>query len=95
MDICGTVNGVVWMTATMRQNFERFGGYIVLDTLKRGITNWLWPYMAIAMCNELWMVCLACEAIMCGECTNVYEFMCTFLLKNAPGGGNEQRQYCF
>ncbi len=35
----GKVNGLVWQTATMRSNFERFGGYISLDTMKREINK--------------------------------------------------------
>jgi hypothetical protein len=31
----GYVYGVVWQTATMRSSFERYGGYIALDTMKR------------------------------------------------------------
>jgi hypothetical protein len=31
----GKVNAVVWQTATMRSSFERYGGYIALDAMKR------------------------------------------------------------
>ena len=37
----GTINGAVWQTATMRDNFERFGGFICLDVMKRGINELL------------------------------------------------------
>ena len=37
----GNVHGVVSQTAMMRDNFERFGGYISLDTIKRAINKWL------------------------------------------------------
>ena len=62
----GDINGVVWQTATMRDNFERFGGYISLDTMKRAINKWLWPYMSVVMYNEMRMVCLGCEGIVVG-----------------------------
>ena len=69
----------------MRDNFERFGGYISLDTMKRSIRKWLWPYMSVVMYNELNMMCIGCEGIMCGERADAYEFMCSFLLSNSPG----------
>ena len=49
VDDHGVANGVVWQTATMRSNFERFGGYISLDTMKRGINQCLWLYMSVVM----------------------------------------------
>ena len=60
LDASSTANGVVWMTATMCDNVKRFGSYISLDTMKRGINKWLWPYMAIVMYNDLSMICLVC-----------------------------------
>ena len=81
----GKVNGVMWQTATMRDNFEKFGGYVSLDTMKRAINKWLWPYMAITMYNELNQMCLGCEGIMCGEREDAYRFMCAFVLKYSPG----------
>ena len=47
------ITGVVWMTSTMRSSFERFGSYIALDTMKRGLNTLLWPYLAVTMQNEL------------------------------------------
>ena len=81
----GRVTGAVWMTATMRSNFERFGSYIALDAMKRGLNTLLWPYLAITMLNELKQVCVACEAVMIGERIDAYKFMITFLSNNAPG----------
>ena len=37
------------------------------------------------MYNELRKMCLACDAIMCGERNDAYMFMCAFLLANTPG----------
>ena len=81
----GNTNGVVWQTATMRDNFEQFGGFISLDTMKRAINKWLWPYMSVTMYNKMRMLCLGCEAIMCGERADAYEFMSRFLIKNLTG----------
>ena len=51
----------------------------------RGINKWLWPYMAVAMYNELNKVCIACEAIMLAERSKAYCFVVNFLFENAPG----------
>jgi len=88
-DTEGDLIGIVWQTATMRDNYERFGGYISLDTMKRGINKWLWPYMAVVMYNEMKSVCLGCEGIMIGEKEGAYDFMCKFLIKCSPGRNPE------
>ena len=54
-------------------------------TMMRGINKWLWPYMAIAMYNELNKVCIACEAIMIAKRSHAYAFLVIFLFENAPG----------
>ena len=54
----GGLNGAVCQTATMCDNFERFGGYIASDSIYRTINIWNWPCMAISMYNELNMLCL-------------------------------------
>ena len=84
IDEHGNTNGVVWQTATVRDNFERFGGFISLDTMKQANDKWLWPYMSVAMYNKMRMLCLGCEGIMCGERADAYEFMSRFLIKNLP-----------
>ena len=49
----GRITGCIWQTAIMRDNFERFGGFISMDAMKRNLTNLDWPYMSICMYNEL------------------------------------------
>ena len=80
----GKLVGVIWQTATMRKNFELFGGYICLDMMKRGINKLLWPYTAVAMYDEERRVCLACEGFLCGERFDMYQFACQFLSDNSP-----------
>jgi len=76
--------GVVWMTATMRRNFELFGGYICLDMMKRKLNTLLWPYTAVTMYDENMKICLACEGILCGERYDMYKFLADFLGESAP-----------
>ena len=35
----GQVNRVVWQTASMRSNFERFGSYICIDAMMRELNT--------------------------------------------------------
>ena len=65
MTVC---TGAVWMAATMRSNFERFGHYV----MKRGINKLLWPYLAVTLLNDLNKVCVACESIMMAERDQAY-----------------------
>lgn len=80
----GVCNGVVWMTATMRSNFERFGSYVSLDAMKRGLHKLNWPYIAITMLNDLKKVCVGCESIMVGEQDEAYEFVVKSTCEMAP-----------
>ncbi len=82
----GVLVGAIWMTATMRRNFELFGTYLNLDALKRTINKLLWPYYGVTMYNELNKICLALEGFMCGqEQLEAYYFIAEFLAKHAPG----------
>ncbi len=78
----GRITGCIWQTAIMRDNFERFGGFLSMDTMKRNLTDIDWPYMAISMYNELNSVCLACEGIVCGERVKAYNAMLQFVSEN-------------
>ncbi|GFH55396.1 hypothetical protein CTEN210_11872 [Chaetoceros tenuissimus] len=88
-DSNGVITGCVWQTATMRANFERYGSFISVDAMKRGINKWLWPYIAITMYNELDMVCVGCESIICTERIEAYESVINFCLDNSPGRSRE------
>ena len=77
--------GVLWMTATMRRNFELFGGYVCFDMMKRGLNKLLWPYTAVALYDEMEHLCLACEGFVCGERFDTYLAQCRFLEQHAPG----------
>ena len=69
----------------MRDNFERFGRWVSLDTMKRGISKWFWPHMAIVVYGEMRKVCLGYEGLMIGEKKEAYDFMCKFLCGRSPG----------
>ena len=77
--------GIIWMTATMRRNFELFGSFISLDMMKRGLNKMLFPYTAVTMLDESTNICLACEGIVIGELDEMYKAQANFLMEFAPG----------
>ena len=81
-DTNGRYTGCIWQTSTMKDNFDRFGGFLCIDAMKHGINKLLWPYTSITMYNEINSVCVACEAIICSERTESYNAMIQFVLKN-------------
>ena len=84
------LRGVVWMTATMRRNWELFGDYICLDMMKRGLNTLLWPYVAVTLYDETGGLCLACEGIVCGERIDMYKFVVDFIGESASGRSKEE-----
>lgn len=74
----GEITGCLWMTSTMRMNFELYGGYVSVDAMKRDINTLLWPYMAVSMWNDLNEVCVGCEGIMLSEREEAYKAMLDF-----------------
>jgi hypothetical protein len=68
----GKITGCIWQTAVMRDNFERFGNFVCVDSMKRELNTYAWPYMAISMYNEMDLVCVGCEGIMCSEREEAY-----------------------
>ena len=87
--IDGNVNGVVWMTASMRSNMERFGSYICVDAMMRELNTLNWPYFAISLNNELGRVCVGCEALLFSEKSEAYSFMINACFEMCPGRKKE------
>ena len=75
----GKCTGAVSLAGSIRDNFERFGCYLCLDTCKRKTTALLWPCLVVSLNNELGRVCLACEAIMLREQIDACKFILDFL----------------
>ena len=42
-------------------------------------------HLAVAMFNDLEQVCAGCEAIVCAERKEAYEFVVKFMCRNSPG----------
>ena len=64
--------GILWMTATTRQNFDLYGGYICLGMMMRAITTLNWPCTSVALQDEYGQLCLALEGFSCGETLDMY-----------------------
>ena len=77
--------GVLWQTATMRRNYELFGGYLCLDMMMRGINTLAWPYVAAAMYDDDSKLVIGCEGILCGERVDMYKCLSKFLGDFSPG----------
>ena len=88
-DTEGVITGVIWQTATMRDNFERFGAFICLDMMKRGINKLLWPYVSVAMYNDLEEICIGCKGIMTAERIDRYLFALNFMYKQTTAQQKE------
>ena len=82
-DDSGEITGCFWMTATMRKNFELYGGFFSVDTMNRDINILLWPYMATTMHNDMGQVCVGCEGIIISEREEAYEAMLNFQAENS------------
>ena len=70
---------VLWMTSTMRRNYELYGSYISLDFMKRGLNKLLWPYFAVCMYDDNMRLCLGAEGMLCGELNEMYAFAAWFM----------------
>ena len=69
----------VWLTRSMRDDFERFGRHLCIGTCKRKTNALLWPYLAASLINELGNACLACEAIILREQIEAHRFVLDFI----------------
>lgn len=72
------VTGCLWMTSTMRKNFELFGSSICVDAMKRDINKMGMPYIAVTMHNEMNKVCVGCEGIVISEKEEAYVALLDF-----------------
>ena len=88
-DTNGRCTGCIWQSSTMKDNFDRFGVFFSIDAMKRVINKLLWTYMSITMYNEIYHVCVACEAIICSEGEESYNTMIYFVFKNSKKRTNE------
>ena len=79
------ISGFMWMTSTMRSNFERFGTFLSLDAMKRRMNIHLWPYIAPVVRNEFNNSCVVCEALVFAERNDAYVAILEGLAEMAPG----------
>ena len=84
MDNSVTINCAVWQTATMRDNFENFGGMVCLDAMNRVLNHLSWPYCSISIHNDLEQAYIGCESIICQERDDACEFLLNFTCNSSP-----------
>ena len=68
----------------MRRNIKLFGKFQCYDMMMRGIDKLFWPYVSLALYNELGKLCLGCEGIVCGETLEMYVAVANFVHDNCP-----------
>ena len=90
----GGCNGVLWMTPSMRENFRRFGSFISLDAMKRGINTFLWHYFSVVMVDDNNCNCLAAEGIIVSEREDAYNFIIQSTLSMGMGVRENTEIYC-
>lgn len=73
----------MWMTSSMRADFERFGFLLCIDAMKAAFNKMTWPYLAVTS-NEFDTPVVICESILAGERKAAYEAVLQAMLKMAP-----------
>ena len=53
LDSSVTCTGCLWQTAIMRDNVDRFGGFVSIDAMKRGLNN-SYGHMCLSPCIMRW-----------------------------------------
>ena len=79
------ISGFMWMTSTMRSNFERFGSFLAIDAMKGAKNIHLWPYVAPVVVNEFDNTCVVAECLVAGERKDAYIAILKGLSEMAPG----------
>jgi len=72
-DIKGRPSGVVWVTSTMRFNYEQYVFCLFLDSMKRELNDLKWPYISVVVIDSYQKVRCACEAIVSSERIEAYK----------------------
>ena len=63
---------VIYMISETINNLIRYENIMHLDAQMRAFNQICWPYIGIALINNLKMICLCCEAIVIGETLDMY-----------------------
>ena len=71
----GHPDGIMYMTAQMKNNLIRYGHIMYLDSQKRAFNKLGWPYIGISLHNNNLRVCVCCEAIVNGETIVMYTWI--------------------
>ena len=88
-DSRGNVTGFRCQTSIMRDNFERFGSFLSMHAIKRGINQWLWPHLSITLHNDMNKECVGCEAIVFLERNDAYKSLIELCIEHSPKASRE------
>ena len=76
--------GFVYMTSGMRSNFERFSSFVCLNAMKRTTNVHMWPYIAIAVMDDMKRTSVVCESFMVEKRHESYVFILQSIFMMAP-----------
>ena len=82
------------MTPSMRENFRKYGSFISLDAMKRGINTFLWHYFSVVLINDVNCNCLATEGMIVAEREDAYKFIIESTISMGMGVRHNTDIYC-
>jgi hypothetical protein len=83
-DESGRPIGVWWQTGKMRERWIQFGGSLYLDSQKRQMNVFHWPYIGPVVHTSAMKVATVCECIIIQESLPAYAFVLQNLFKHGP-----------
>ena len=69
----GAATGVVWVTSTMRFNYEKYGFCLFVDAMKRELNHHKWPYISVVVIDSYKKVRCCCESLVHNETIEGYK----------------------
>ena len=80
----GYPDGIMFMTAQMKNNLMRYGDIMFLDSQNNSFNKIGWPYIGIALHNNTHKVCVCCESIVNAEKLEMYIWLLKTMSKLEP-----------
>jgi hypothetical protein len=77
-------DAVVWMAASMRKNWLRYGNVIFLDAMKRKLNSLHWPYIGLVGFDNEKRLAQFCESLCSGEQIHYYVWVMQMLEDMEP-----------
>ena len=76
----GQLQGVVWVTSHIVQNYENYGLCLFIDATKRQHNYIDWPYILVVVLNRYKKVVNDCKPVSCSQQIIVYKRVLYFVI---------------